>query len=305
MKRLQTVGILGSLLLLGGCGSNEDRNIEAGLAEVSAHRSEHPHYPVMAFDDFGADNGPVGIPVDVFSFYCHATTQPNPLEQVTAVGKSSHRLATVFAKAIQSLITLEASTPAPRSPYPTTREWKLAPHPAPGTYEIIVQNGMKTLTFQVRCPVQSGESADAAVAKVQPQLMADAEQVVAAHVQLEKSEMKSLMPPPGFVLVTQEMLAAQKGVDAVDPHQVGDRLCLVPVDKQLAMAGLAHSIKKLLTATGRLNPKPKVANLVIQGPEFNETYPVPLTPGNNQDQAVAQAEKDVASRLDELNRKAS
>lgn len=304
VKCLRTAASLLPLLVLLGCGS-EDRQIEAGLGTVSAYRSAHPHYPVMAFDDFGRDNGPVGIPVDVYSFYCHATTQPNKLEDVSTAGQSSQQLAIVFAKAIESLMKLEASTPAPQPPYPGTPDWKLAPHPKPGTYLIVVKSGAKTRTFEIRCPVRSGESTAAALDTVRSLLATDATQVVTDHALLEKKELLSLKPPPGFTLATQEMLDVQQGSRGVEPHLIGDPLCLVPVDKRLAMAGLDHSIKKLLDATSHLNPAPQVAHLLINGPGFKGAYEISLSPGQGRDQAIASAELAVGSRLDELNRKAS
>jgi len=258
----------------------------------------------MVFNDFGSDNGPVGVPVDVYSSYGHATTKPNPLDTVSTVSQSCQRLATVFARTIGSLKALEATNPAPTPPLPTNPDWKQAPHPDPGTYEIVVKVGPSTRNFLVSCPTISGEPAAAALERVRPQLIADAKQVIAEHADLETTEMRSLKPPPGFTLATQEMLDVRQGSRGVEPHLIGDPLCLVPIDKQLAMAALDHSIKKLLTATSQIKPNPAVANLLIKGPGFDGSYTVSLTPGSAQDDAVAKVEKEVGNRLDELNRKA-
>lgn len=304
-RKLQITALLGSVALLSGCGSGEDPAYTTATGAIAAHRAGHPHYPVIAFDDFGDDNGPIGIPVDVYSFYCHATTKPNALAAVASVDETSRRLANVFGKAIKSLIVLEASTPAPHAPFPSTPEWKQAPHPASGSYQIVVGNGAKTLSFLIRCPVQTGESSDQAVERVAPQLLADAKQVVAEHAKLEEAEMKSFKPPPGFTLATQEMLDLQQGNRGVEPHQIGDPLCLTPLDRALAMAALDHSIKKILTLTARINPKPETAHLLIKGPGLDGVYAIPLAAGKEHDHAVASAESQVGNRLDELNRKAS
>ncbi len=283
-------------LLVSGCGQAEDRDIEAKLSTVAAHRSDHPHYPIMVFGDYGNDSQPGGISVDVFGPYVHVSTKPNPELRVLSQVQATEKIERVFEKAIQSAQTEEAATPAPKPPLPSTPEWKTAPHPAAGTYRIVSRFGSSPHAFDVAL------AAKADPATIRTSLQKDAETIVSDGIKVQNQALEAVSTPSGFSLCTDELLKIQQGSRGVEPHLMGGPLLLTPLNKDQALKGLDRSIRKLLDSTAKLKPAPSVAHLLVDGPGFSETYPIPVDNPKTQEDAIKTALSSLGSRIDQLNK---
>lgn len=279
-----------------GCGSAEDRAFETKLGTVAAHRAEHPHYPVVVFGDFGSDNPPLGILVDVYGPYIHETTKVNPALTAIGPGAATNKLEQTFERAIQGIRAAEATTPAPTPLQQKTIEWKAAPHPKAGTYTIRTRFGSATHSFTV--PYDgSGQSATET-----RQLTSDAAIVVQDGVKAQNAALNALATPSGFILCTLELLKAQNPNRPVDPHLTGGPLLLTPVDTALATKGLERSIRKLLDSTSKINPAPSAAHLTVQGLGLEKTYEIPLSVRGAEESAVKAVLQELRQKIDDANR---
>jgi hypothetical protein len=290
-------GLATFVVAVDGCSSKEDTDIEVKLHSVAVHRSEHVHYPIMVFGDFKSDNQPAGIGLDVYSFYVHETTKPNAMTSALSPSAAEATLEHTFEKALQSVVAAEAASPPPRPPLPNNSDWIHAPHPKLGTYRIVSQFGKKARAFDI--PFDSKHD----IAEVRPILAQDAQIVVGDGLRAQNEALQAAKTPCGFTLCTSEILKLQQGNRGVEPHLIGGPLLLTPVDRQLALKGLEQSILKLVGSTSKIQPPPSTAHLVVDGPEFNQTYEIPIG-GPSQDQAIKTTLESLGAEIDNLNKKA-
>jgi len=288
--------------IVSGCGSKEDRDIEAKLSTVATHRTEHPHYPTMIFGDFAADSQPAGVAVDAYGFYVHATSKPNTATTSMSQAAASAKLERTFERSLQAVLSAEASVPAPKPPYPVNTDWKASPHPKLGTYLVVSRFGPKPRTFCIAIEAKPHQDPAEAVAALKSVLLQDAALVVNDGVKAQNEGLQSLGTPCGFSLCTSELLKIQQGSRGVEPHLIGGPLLLVPIDKALALKGLDHSIRKLLASTAKIQPPPTTAHLVVDGPQFNQTYTISLSGPSEIESGIKAALEAIGSRIDVLNK---
>ena len=296
LKLTLPISLIFALFLTGCARQSEDSEIEAKLGAVGEHRMEHPHYPLMVFGDFGPDNQPAGISVDVYGYYVHETNKDDPTANVLSPTAAAQRLERTFERAILSAKSAEAGTPPPKPPLPSNPDWKEAPHPKSGVYTIVCQCSAQRRSFDIAV-----DGTD--LTHVKPVLYHDAELVIGDGLKTQNAALKASSTPNGFTLCTAEILKVQQGSRGVEPHLMGNPMLLTPVDKGLALRGLDHSIQKLLKTTKGLTPSPATAHLIVQGPDLSETYAISLTDARSEATGTKAALEAMGSTIDQLNKK--
>ena len=298
--------ILGLVLIaaaFAGCEGSEDREIDSKLDKVATHRTEHPHYPVIVFDDFGSASQPAGLSVDAYSFYVHETTKPNTYLNVLTPSNAAVKLEQTFERCLKSISAAEAAASPPKPPLPVNEDWKRAPHPKSGTYTIVCKLGPWAQSFDIPMSTGAPGDLDKTISLLRPELLQNANTVVGEALKMQNEALKRMDTPSGFSLCTEELLKIQQGNRGVEPHLLGAQLYLAPIDKALALKGANRSIRKLLVSTANLKPPSDSAHLVVVGPDFSHTYEIPLDGGLGEATAINLALEGIGGKIDELNKK--